>query len=124
MSSEANSISPGLKAAYAIYRWYDQTGYGTLTVEDVKTIAAIIDRETGVAELLGALRDLVQAHDVGMGKHAAALRIELARAAIAKASQGLLPPSSKTWNQAKRAAWYTRYYADPAIRKRKVKNDF
>jgi len=119
MSSEANSISPGLKAAYAIYRWYDQTGYGTLTVEDVKTIAAIIDRETGVAELLEAIRAFLTWANLSEAE-----RIELARAAIAKASQGLLPPSSKTWNQAKRAAWYTRYYADPAIRKRKVKNDF
>ena len=37
------------------------------------------------ADLLAACEDIVKAHDVGMGKTAVALRIDLARAAIAKA---------------------------------------
>ena len=38
--------------------------------------------------LLEALRDIVQAHDVKMGKSAVELRIEIARAAIARAEKG------------------------------------
>lgn len=38
--------------------------------------------------LLEALKDLVQAHDVGMGRSALALRIDLARYAIEKAKGG------------------------------------
>jgi hypothetical protein len=54
--------------------------WATVTKANARLIAA-------APALLEACRDLVQAYDVGMGKSAVGVRIDIARAAIALAEQ-------------------------------------
>ena len=42
------------------------------------------DRDTAVAELLEALKDLLKAYELGMGTTAVKLRVSIARKVIAK----------------------------------------
>lgn len=66
---------------------------GEVKICRVYPVSAIDDKETNAnarlitaaPEMLKALQDLVHAHDVGMGKTAVQLRIDIAKDAIKKA---------------------------------------
>jgi len=80
-----HKATASLGPQYAVYPEDSTTGAVICIVYDHGNTEANARLIAAAPELLEALRDIVRAHDVKMGKGAVKLRIELARVAIAKA---------------------------------------